>query len=87
MKRNVYGCCSFEALFEFTTRACTCVLQAYGKSYALGASIKFVYDAQQFVGPLLLERLITFLQEKDDEANLDDYQAPPMRVGYVEPNV
>jgi len=56
--------------------------QAYGKSYALGASIKFVYDAQQFVGPLLLERLITFLQEKDVEANSDDYEAPPMRVGY-----
>jgi hypothetical protein len=58
-------------------------LQAYGRTYLIGAAVKFVYDAQQFVGPLLLQRLVTFLQDKDTASASEGSEArvPPMRVG------
>ena len=51
---------------------------AFGFDYAVGALCKFVYDGQQFVGPLLLQRLITFLSDY----NTGGGDEPPVRVGY-----
>jgi ABC-type multidrug transport system fused ATPase/permease subunit len=52
------------------------LVKAFGRTYFIGAAQKFVYDAQQFVGPLLLQKTIVFLSSRDS----DDKE--PMRVGY-----
>jgi len=48
------------------------LVSAYGYSYFVGAGEKFVYDAQQFVGPLLLQKLIQFLDARAKQKNGDD---------------
>jgi ATP-binding cassette, subfamily C (CFTR/MRP), member 1 len=53
------------------------LVKAFGRTYFIGAAQKFVYDAQQFVGPLLLQKTIIFLSSRDSD---DDRE--PMRVGY-----
>jgi len=52
------------------------LVNAYGRTYFIGAAQKFIYDAQQFVGPLLLEKTIIFLSSRDSS------DKEPMRVGY-----
>lgn len=52
------------------------LFRAYGRDYLIGAGFKFIYDSQQFVGPLLLQLLITFL---DDRA--DPEKSAPLRSG------
>lgn len=64
------------------------LVSAFGRDYAVGVGVKFFYDAQQFVGPLLLQKIIVFLAARQAAADADDDDddaqaaAPPMRQGY-----
>lgn len=41
------------------------LVKAFGPTFAVAAAFKLVYDTLLFVGPMLLNRLITFLGDKD----------------------
>jgi hypothetical protein len=60
------------------------LVSAFGRDYAVGVAVKFVYDASQFIGPLLLQKIIVFLAARQAASGAadDEADAPPMRQGY-----
>ena len=48
------------------------LISAYGYDYFVGVCVKFLYDGAQFVGPLLLQLVITFLSARQAANEADD---------------
>lgn len=58
------------------------LIAAFGPDYFVGVAVKFIYDSSQFIGPLLLQKIIVFLAARQAASEDDAQDAPPMRLGY-----
>jgi len=56
------------------------LVSAYGYDYFVGVCVKFLYDGAQFIGPLLMQLVITFLSARQaaNEADDDDLEVSGM---------
>ena len=53
--------------------------RAFGSTFAAAVAFKLIYDSLLFVGPQLLNLLIKFIQDTED----DDVRDPPISTGYT----